>query len=304
MMPSGHCTTSESTFGLRLTHILRRLNLGEKLYPKQLALEFGVDIRTAQRDLRQRFAFLQLQKEDGKYFLPPSMLGKLQWTDVERFAALAGVQHLFPSLTDTFLREILDNRAQAAWLVKGQQYEDLAGKEALFQSLEAAILNHHPIHYTYQKSDGVKSYHGVHPYKLINHDGIWYLAGMDGAQLKAFTLVKMERLEVQHNQPFTADAAIEQTLQAEDGIWLNAKKTEVILQINGAAASYFQRRKLVSNQVIEKKLETGSLIVSAKVAHANQILPTVRQWIPHIRIISPEWMQTELNAGLRGYLGL
>jgi hypothetical protein len=46
------------------------------------------------------------------------------------------------------------------------------------------------------------------------------------------------------------------------------------------------------------------MIVSAKVAHANQILPIVRQWIPHIRIISPKGMQADMEQGLREYLGL
>jgi hypothetical protein len=41
-------------------------------------------------------------------------------------------------------------------------------------------------------------------------------------------------------------------------------------------ADYFKRRKLVANQVIVKELEDGGLLVSSKVAHINQILPTVR----------------------------
>lgn len=296
--------SNESAYGHRLTEILRRLNLGEKLCPKQLAAEFGVDIRSIQRDLNSRFAFLGIHKENGKYTLPLAMLGKLQWADIERFAALAGVKGLFPSLTDTFLREILDNRAQAAWLVKGNQYEDLGGKEIVFQQLEDAILHRHPIRYTYQKPEGVKTYAGIQPYKLVNHDGIWYLAALDGGALKSFTVIKIDRLDILSEATFTPDAAIEKTLQDEDGIWLNAKKTEVILKITGTAASYFQRRKLVSNQSIIKNLETGGMIVSAKVAHANQILPIVRQWIPHIRIISPEGMQAEMEQGLREYLGV
>ena len=69
------------------------------------------------------------------------------------------------------------------------------------------------------------------------------------------------------------------------------------------AALYFRRRKLIANQVIEKELEDGGLIVSAKVGHANQVLPIVRYWIPHIRIISPEELQDEMEQELAGYLG-
>jgi len=45
------------------------------------------------------------------------------------------------------------------------------------------------------------------------------------------------------------------------------------------------------------------LIISARVGHANQIMPIVRYWIPHIRIISPEVLQGEMEQELAGYLG-
>ena len=67
-------------------------------------------------------------------------------------------------------------------------------------------------------------------------------------------------------------------------------------------AGYFKRRKLIANQVVEKELEDGGLIVSAKVGHQNQVLPIVRYWIPHILIISPEGLQRELDQELRSYL--
>ncbi len=91
-------------------------------------------------------------------------------------------------------------------------------------------------------------------------------------------------------------------LAKEDGIWLNAKKIEVVLKVSSAVASYFQRRSLIAHQVIEKELEDGGLIVSCRVAHPNQILPIVRYWLPSVRIINPEIMQTTLEAELKAYL--
>ncbi len=62
------------------------------------------------------------------------------------------------------------------------------------------------------------------------------------------------------------------------------------------------RRRLIANQEIEKELEDGGLIVSAMVGHLNQVLPIVRYWIPHIRIISPEGLQAEMESELAEYL--
>jgi predicted DNA-binding transcriptional regulator YafY len=213
------------------------------------------------------------------------------------------VRGLFPSLSDDFLRDIFDSRIQTALLVKGPHYEDLGSKEGSFQQLKQAILAHQLIAFDYQKNEGPKSYAGVQPYKLVNHDGIWYLAAKDGGKLKAYTFVKIDRLQVL-DAIFAPDPAVNKTLAEEDDIWLNPVKTEVVLKIAREAAGYFRRRKLIANQVIEKELEDGGLLVSGKVAHPNQILPIVRYWLPNVRIISPEGLQAEMESQLRGYLDL
>ena len=76
----------------------------------------------------------------------------------------------------------------------------------------------------------------------------------------------------------------------------------MVLKIATEIAGYFKRRKLIANQVIEKELEDGDLILSTRIGHANQVLPIVRYWIPHIRIISPKSLQDELEREVHTYL--
>lgn len=293
--------SSHDTLVYRLAQMLVKLNQGEKLNPQALADEFGVNLRTIQRDLNVRFAYLPLQKSDGYYHLDPTFLGKLSIKDVDRFAGLAGVRGLFPSLSDDFLRDIFDARIEAAVMVKGHNYENMAGKEATFRRLEQAIVGRQNIAFDYQKDTGLKSYSGVAPFKLINHKGIWYLAARDGEKLKAFSFAKIENLHVLESR-FPADPNIDKQLAEEDGIWLNDDKKEIVLKINQEVAGYFKRRKLIDNQILEKELEDGGLIISAKVGHPNQVVPIVRYWIPHIRIISPEGLQAEMEKELTEYL--
>ena len=89
----------------------------------------------------------------------------------------------------------------------------------------------------------------------------------------------------------------------DDGIWLGEQREEIVMKVAKEVAAYFKRRKLVSNQVIEKELEDGGLLLSAKVAHGNQVLPIVRYWIPHIRIISPNRFKPRWSANLPATLG-
>ena len=159
-------TASHDTLVVRLAHILIKLNQGESLNPQELAEEFGVTLRTVQRDLNERFAYLPLLKTDNRYHLDPAFLGKLSTRDIERFAGLAGVRGLFPSLSDDFLRDIFDTRFQSVLLVKGHHYEDMAGKESLFRLLEQAIVDSRMVSFVYRKNEGGKHYGGIEPYKM------------------------------------------------------------------------------------------------------------------------------------------
>ncbi len=289
------------TIAFRLTEILRRLNEGEKLDPHALAEEFDVTARTIQRDLNERFAFLDLEKKDGCYSASRARLGVLSFKDVQRFAGLAGLQGMYPRLSTDFLKEILDASLQSALLVRGPSYEDLDGREPLFNQLKQAILKCHPVSFEYHKNDGPKMVAGVQPYKLVSQAGIWYLAATDAGLLKSYSFSKIDRL-LTAPDTFTPDPAIHKVLAEEDSIWLNLKKTEVVLKVGRNAAGYFLRRKLIGGQKIVKELEDGGLIVSGLIAHPDQILPTVRYWIPSVRIISPEGLQAQLESQLQAYL--
>jgi predicted DNA-binding transcriptional regulator YafY len=101
---------SNDTLVQRLAMMLVKLNQGESLDPRALAQEFGVNVRTIQRDINERFGYLPLEKIDGAYRMTPAFLGRLTLKDIDRFAALAGVAGLFPSLSVEFLRDIFDAR--------------------------------------------------------------------------------------------------------------------------------------------------------------------------------------------------
>ena len=296
MVPDNH-----DTLVYRLAQMLVKLNQGKKLNPQALAAEFGVNLRTIQRDLNVRFAYLPLQKTNGYYHLDPTFLGKLSTKDIDRFAGLAGVRGLFPSLSDDFLRDIFDARFQAAVIVKGHNYENLAGKEAAFKTLEQAIVGRRHVAFEYEKEGRLKPCPSIAPFKLINHKGVWYLVARDGEKLKTFAFAKIDSVR-KLETTFPPDPDIEKKLAEDDGIWLHEERKEIVLKVDAAVAGYFKRRKLIANQVIEKELEDGGLLLSAKVGHPNQVVPIVRYWIPHIRIISPADLQQEMESEISTYL--
>lgn len=293
--------TNRDTIAYRLAELLRRLNEGHRLDPQTLTQEFGVNLRTIQRDLNERLAFLELDKSEGLYRISGPRLGLLTPSDVERFASIAGLQGLHPKLGTELLRDLLDSRLQSLQ-IRGHHYEDLSGREDAFRQLKQAIECRHPVSFRYRKPDGEKLVQALQPYKLVNQNGIWYLAACDTGALKSYSFTKISALFVDASSTFEPDSAVVSILEQEDSIWLNLKKTEVVLKIGSEAADYFRRRKLIAGQKIEKELADGGLLVSCLIAHPNQILPIVRYWLPNIRIISPEGLQAELEQQLRNYV--
>ena len=74
------------------------------------------------------------------------------------------------------------------------------------------------------------------------------------------------------------------------------------MSVHSEVAMHFEQRQLLPEQQVIKSLDDGSLLVSSKISHATQILPLVRYWIPHLKIVNPQSLQQQLEKELQGYL--
>jgi predicted DNA-binding transcriptional regulator YafY len=285
---------AHDTLSFRLADMLIKLNNGETLNPQQLAQGYKVSVRSIQRDLNERLGVLPLKQEQGLYRLESFYLGKLNLKDIKNFATLAGVSGLFPKLDTDFIRAILDTTISQAYDIKGQYHEDVSELKPVFQLLQTAILQHQTVKFLYKGTE-----HHVEPYKLIHHRGCWYLAAGHQGLLKAYKLALLQNLHTQ--DIFTPNQALLTQVNQEESIWFGVKKQEVILTVNKQVAAHFKRRPLIPAQQIVKELADGSLIVSSHISNELQILPIVRYWIPHIKILSPDSLREALQQSLKEF---
>jgi predicted DNA-binding transcriptional regulator YafY len=204
---------------------------------------------------------------------------------------------LYPSLSEDFLKSILDDTVSKAYLIKGHNYEDISDKKDEFKLLEDAILNQKRVSFIYSNKQRI-----LNPYKLVNKDGIWYLVGVENDEtLKTYSFKKTSKIELL-DSTFEQDTKIIEIIQSDDNVWFSQKQTEVVLKVDKSIAQYFKRRKVIANQSILKELEDGSLLVSCKVSFNEEILKIVRYWIPNVEIISPDDLQDKLQKSLIAYL--
>lgn len=287
---------SHDRIATRLAIILSKLNSGERFSIDELIEEFNVTKRTIQRDLNQRLSYLPLKRENNFFYLEEYYLGKLNFDDIKNFATLSGIKELYPSLNESFLKSILDDTINKAYLIKGHNYEDLTNKEDDFKIIEDSIINFKQINFSYKDKNRV-----IHPYKILNKDGIWYLVGVENEILKTFSIKKIKQLTQSDNE-FMIDNEIINIIKNEDNIWFSQKQIEVVLKVDKSVSEYFKRRNIIPNQTIVKSLEDGSLLVSCKVSFDEEILKIVRYWIPNVEIISPDYLQDKLEISLKEYL--
>lgn len=289
-------SSKNETLANRLIDILTRLNSGEKLIINQLAESHDAHPKTIRRDLvRLESCNLPIQK-DGKYFyLDPTYLGKLKLKDIQSFARISGIRHLYPNLDVSFIRELLDSRVYDA---KGYFVEDASQFKTLFEVFGEAIRKHQQIGFLYKGETRV-----VEPYKLVHHHGCWYLAAVRKGELRAYRLSRIELSMHSHDLlNFVPDETILMQLQDEESIWFGQEKFEVILTVHSDIALHFKQRSLLPEQNIIKVLDDGGLLISSRITHKTQLLPLVRYWIPHLKIVNPESLQDEVGKGLKEYL--
>lgn len=284
----------------RLANILTKLNMGYQLSIKELATEFGVSTRTVSRDFDRLNAYLPLQQDDEtkKYYLESNYLGKIAPKDIRNFAQLSGISHLYPSLDMSFLRELLDSRAQQIYNAKGYSFEDAGQFKDLFRVFGKAIQEHSQIGFLYKGEPRL-----VQPYRLIHHHGSWYLAAVRKDQLRTYRISHIQLGHSEHEySTFVPDPKILKLVENDDSIWFGQDKQEIILSVDSSVAFYFKQRSILPEQQIVKELNDGGLLVSSKINHDMQLLPLIRFWIPTIKVVQPLELQHKLESELKKYL--
>lgn len=283
----------------RLARILTKLNVGYQLRAAELAAEFQVSTRTIERDFDRLGSYLPLlQDEQKRYYLEPSYLGRFKLQDIQTFAQLSGISELYPALDMSFMRELLDERANQVFLAKGYYFEDAKQFAEHFKLLASAIYKREQVKLQY--SDQLQI---IQPYRLIHHHGIWYLAAVSESKLRTYRLSQVQQLKlVSEAESFAHDPEILKMLADEDSIWFGQQKQQVLIKVQPEVTVFLKERRLFPEQQIEQEAETGELVISCQIRHEMQLLPLVRYWLPYVKIIEPIHFQQKLEQDLQGYL--
>ena len=74
------------------------------------------------------------------------------------------------------------------------------------------------------------------------------------------------------------------------------------MKVGATVAPYFKRQALFPNQSIIRHLDNGDLLIECTDVNEIEVLPIVKYWLPHITIISPEYLDQDLRETMIEYL--
>jgi len=295
----------------RLVSILNKLNGGGKVRSGELAEEFNVSIRSVQRDLDllNMTGFPLDTLEKGIYsFMPGFSLRKLMLTDEE--ASLLSLFHeiansLGKNFSESFhnlVSKVLAKEDPSPFYVKLPGIPANMKNFPFVKELEQAVQGSQKILIKYESAKGLAEHH-LCPLKLVNFEGFWYLLAMpDGKrQYRKFRSEKIKELKVL-DETFDPPRNVKAALDRSVNIWFSEQPGEkILLEIDKDAAHYFKKKIYFPEQRIVKEKKDGSLILQTQ-ANFNEVLRTVIQWIPDIRVIKPKELDVRIRALLNTYL--
>jgi predicted DNA-binding transcriptional regulator YafY len=163
--------------------------------------------------------------------------------------------------------------------------------------------------FDYTDKNGKRTRRTVSPAMLYTEKGRWYLIANDEAknQVRVFAFANIDRFEVLPGEKSTLNEERIRHISKRASVWQSddAEPFEVTLWVDTSVRRYLEEVPLHPTQtLVELHADSGDAVYAYRITHPMELLPEIKSWLPHIRILSPKSMQKTLQEDLRTYLSL
>jgi len=292
----------------RLASILARLYAGEVLSKKELAEEYGVSLRTMQRYINERLVGFPLRHEGDRFAIDSGKVSGLsdeERTVLELLDEMSRKQgNAFYAKAHPLLQRLRLGAANPFYAKLDM--EDIGSKldEAIL--LERAIKERRIVRFRYRAEGSEPTTFAVKPLKIANFEGYWYLIAQDtgdGDRVKKYLLRKISQVEPTPER-FETPKELEEKVRNAVSVWFEPANDpiEVRLFIDGTVARYFRLRPIAPTQSIIGEDPDGSIEVLLAITHPMEIIPIVKYWMPHLKVLEPAQIRERIAKDVRKWL--
>ena len=290
----------------RLTIILAKLNDGEALSVKELAQEFNVSTKTLQRDFNERLSAFPIYQDKRKWKMQEgfciektkSLEEQLVLEIIEKMTENIGGKF---SITANKLLSKIKNEDINPFYTK-LNFEDISDQANKIQIIEKAIKSKTELECSYENDREGVFRANLQPLKIVNYEGFWYLIAMRNNFVEKFYLKTLSNIK-KSSKTFAVEEDIEELLKNSINIWFKSdvEPFKVKIYADAVATKYFKRRVLPT-QSIESLNQDGTMEFSVTITDKMEIIPLVKYWLPHLRVLEPSWIGDKIDADLEDYL--
>jgi len=289
----------------RLMYILAKLDSGHGVSTDQLSEELSVTPRTIQRDIEilSGAGFPVYSAERGRHsFMDGFSLKKVE-LDEEQAALLSFMHEISRSLGGKFensfkglLKRVLAKDVDSAFYAKIPQGVSLDENLPFVKEIESATDENRKLDICYLTLDGKEKCFKLDPLKIAFYEGFWYLvARVDKKDwILKLRLERIRKVEVL-DEYFEPPENLKTILDESVNIWFSEKRDKkVTLKVDKDVAHFFKQKKYFPLQKIKKVNKDGSLIIECKACQYEEVINTVKHWIPYIVVLEPKELRDKI----------
>ena len=293
---------------IRQTTIFNRLNTGKVLNVKHLAEEFGVSVRTIQKDFNERLNKMYdiVDKGHGNYAFARGYHFNGTDDEDEKIAVslMKGLQQsAIPQMDDYVNSALLISRDFEKMFIFGLNFEPIKDIEE-FKIILKAIRWRVGLEFNYTRLDGKTIKVLADPYRIANFNNYWYLLAYDptSEQIKSYYLGNISKLKTLYEN-FTADPSLEKELNKMcntiDSVWFKTEKQKVTLKVT-SRSRYYLMRYLPTNIVLLKEDE-DAVLLHFSYYHETELFDFLKHWLPDVKIMDNDILYDKFTAILQNY---
>jgi predicted DNA-binding transcriptional regulator YafY len=305
---------------LRILHILNDLSNNTPLSLEALSHRYDTSLRTVQRDFKTLKEFLKdslVSPQKGYYQLIGTSIfsnylksGKNADELREFFEFLAIFDTNALKFMDdekfAFFKKLQKNSSKI-YAIFENPIEELKNTKFL-NDIKSAIINRQYCDILYNAKNPVKL-KDIEPQKILYAQNNWYLAVMskhDFQQNGGFQRLRINFIEDLKLKPttFHSNQQAQRYIQDMQSLFqdYDAPDFEVIVRVDFEVSRYFRVKKFLKSQKLIEVEPNGDLILSYRINNPMEIIPLVKRWLPHLRVISPDSVDKRIREEIGAYL--
>lgn len=294
----------------RHEYIFNKILRNETIKTVDISNYLGVSRKTIERDLKNSISPLfemEIVPNDNNWIIPESIIDISFYTANE----LASISFIFKNIekdnlklyskTVDLFNELHEKVSHSIY--KQSSIEDILSiKKDEFYLIKHAIEDKKEIKFKFHSYDKY-----VQPLKIANLEKYWYLLCFDLTENR-FSKYPLRGIHKIHTLDITFDFNEDNYKNKLDNA-INAffdidEEIHVKLELDWDANKVLSSVPLNSSQKINKieKEDSNVYILDITISNLMEIIPTIQQWLPHIKVLSPLSLKAKIEENLKNYL--